>query len=182
MYPQTKVWQRRRDVTTLLVRGYSRGEIAETLKTRTQTIDNDMQVIRSGKNKALFAHARKQIIVQLHLNAMERAKYLWRIIEEAEKHSVKVQALRELRLNDEHITAKLPEPGKDTMEEEEEEFDKEALRAQYQDLFDRVGYLQKRREGMQEAIRECVENGDMEGLRLWLADSPEPTAGDKDSQ
>ena len=177
VYPHTKVWQRRRDVISLLVRGVSSGEIAETLEVPSQTIYNDVSAILSGKNKALFAHARKQIITRLHLNAMERARYLWRIVEEAEKNSVKVQALRELRLNDERITAKLPEPGKDSLEEDEEELDKEAMLEMLQEFRERVEFLEKRRIGMESIIRECIENGDMEGLRSWIVDTPELTAG-----
>jgi hypothetical protein len=108
VYTRTKVLARRREVTSLLVRGVSPGEIAEMLKTPKQTIYNDIRVIRSGKNDALFAYTRSEIIAQLFLNAQERAKYLWRVVEEADKYYAKVQALRELRLNDEHITNKLP--------------------------------------------------------------------------
>jgi hypothetical protein len=108
VYSRTKVLARRREVTSLLVRGVSPGEIAEMLKTPKQTIYNDVRVIRSGKNDALFAYTRNEIIAQLYLNAQERAKYLWRLVEEADKYYVKVYALRELRLNDERITNKLP--------------------------------------------------------------------------
>ena len=177
MYPQTKVWQRRRDVTSLLVRGVSRDEMAEMLQTRKHTIDNDIRVILSGKNKALSVYTHKQVIAQLRLNAMERAKYLWRIVEEAEKNQVKVNALRELRLNDERITAKLLAFVKDDQESEEDEFDKEAMLEEYQDLYKRVEALKERRIGMEEIIRERVEKGDLEGLRSWIANTPELTEG-----
>ena len=178
---RTKVLQRRRDVASLLVRGIAPGEIAEILEVTRQTVYNDVRVIRSGKNDALFAHTRMEIIAQLYLNAQERMKYLWRLVEEAEKNYVKVQALRELRLNDERITGKLPEPGKDSLEQEEDESDGKAMLAQYQNLYERVELMRKRREGMQRMLKEHLESGDMEGLRAYLHDL-DLTAGDKNSQ
>ena len=179
MYSQTKVWQRRRDVTSLLVRGVSSGEIAEMLEVSSQTIYNDVRNILSGKNKALSVYTHKQVIAQLRLNARERMKYLWRLLEETEKDHVKVQALRELRLNDERITAKLLASVKDDQEPEEESEEMKELREEYQDLYERVEALKERRIGMEEIIRERVEKGDLEGLRSWIANTPELTAGDK---
>ena len=174
---RTKVLKRRRNVISLLVRGVSPGEIAEILEVHRQTIYNDVRTIRSGKNDALFANARNEIIAQLYLNAQERMKYLWRLVEEAEKNYVKVQALRELRLNDERITGKLPEPGKDSLEQEEEESDGKAMLEQFQKLQERVELMQKRRKGMQRMLKEKLERGDIEGLRLWLSDYSDQTAG-----
>ena len=176
-YPQTEVWQRRRDVTTLLVRGVSREEMAEMLQTHKYTVDNDIRVILSGKNKALASYMHKQVIAQLRLNAIERMKYLWRLLEETEKDYIKVQALRELRLNDERIISKLSKLGKDEQESQEEEFDKEAIMEQYQALYERVKFLKERREGMERTVRECVERNDMEGLRSWLDGIPDQPAG-----
>ena len=175
MYSQTKVWQRRRDVTSLLVRGVSSGEIAEMLEVSSQTIYNDVRNILSGKNKALSVYTHKQVIAQLRLNARERMKYLWRLLEETEKDHVKVQALRELRLNDERITAKLLASVKDDQESEE----MKELREEYQDLYERVEALKERRIGMESLIREYVEKGDVEKLRSWVANTPELTEGDK---
>ena len=108
VHASMKVLQRRREVTTLLVRGMAPGEIAEMLEVPCHTIYNDIRVIRSGSNEALMAHTRKEIAAQLFLNAQERAKYLWRLVDRTQKDSTKLQALKELRLNDERITWRLP--------------------------------------------------------------------------
>ena len=104
---RTKVFQRRREVTSLLVRGVPPSEIAEMLNIPRHTIYNDIRVIRSAKNDALFAHTRNEIIAQLFLNAQERARYLWHTADNTDKDYVKVRAMQELRLNDERITNKL---------------------------------------------------------------------------
>ena len=155
-------------MTTLLVRGVSYGEIAEILEVSKQTIYNDLQVIRSGKNEALAQYTRKQIVAQLHLNALQRARALWRLVEEAERDSVKVNALRELRLNDEHITAKLPEPKEEPLEPEQEEVDIEEMRAKYEQILERVRLLTERRKGLERTLRTHLENGDMEALRRFV--------------
>ena len=173
---RTKVWQRRRKVSTLLVRGIPRDEIAEMLQIRKRTVDNDARVILSGKNNALTEYTRKQMITQLHLNAMERMRYLWRIVEEADRDYVKVQALRELRLNDERILARLPEP-----ESEEEEMEKEEMVKQVQQLYKRVQFLIQRRKRMQETMKYHLKHGDLDSLRKYLDDF-DMTAGYKEGQ
>jgi hypothetical protein len=107
LYPRTKVHQRRRQVTALLVRGVSPGEIAETLAVPPQTIYNDIRYIRSGRNPALAAYSRNQIVAQLYLNAQARARYLWDLAERADSEHVQLGTMRELRLNDERVVSKL---------------------------------------------------------------------------
>ncbi len=114
IYPRTKVQERRLEVTTLLVRGVSPAEIAEILEVSRHTIYNDIRYIRSGRNEALVAHTRNEIVSQLYLNAQARARFLWQTAENTDRDYVKVTAMRELRLNDEHIVNKLPEPRPDT--------------------------------------------------------------------
>ena len=167
---RTEVLQRRLKVSSLKIRGYSVAEIAQALNTTIDTVHNDTRVILSGKNKAILKHTMKEMIAQLHLNARERTKYLWRIVEEAEKHYVKVQALRELRLNDERITAKLPEPGKDSLEEDDDDMDKKEMLEQLQAIRKRFDLLRQRRLGMQRTLKELFERGDMEGLRSFIGD------------
>ena len=108
IYPRTKVLERRREVTSFLVRGISPGEIAEMLGVPRQTIYNDIRVIRSGKNEALIAHSRRDTFAQLYLTAQERARRLWPIVDGDGPDYVKIRALRELRLQDERIVNKLP--------------------------------------------------------------------------
>ena len=76
VHPRTKVLQRRRDVTSLLVRGFPPSEIAEALSLPRQTVYNDIRVIRSGKNEALYAFTQSEINAQLHLNALARGRKL----------------------------------------------------------------------------------------------------------
>ena len=107
-YPRTEVLQRRREVTTLLVRGVSPGEIAERLGVRRRTIYNDIRAVRSGRNEALVAHSRREIVAQLYLNAQARSRYLWNLADTAKSEYVMVRVMHELRLNDEHFTKVLP--------------------------------------------------------------------------
>ena len=107
IYPRTKVLERRREVTSMLVRGVSPGEIAEILDVPRQTVYNDIRAVRSGRNEALIAHTRREITAQLYLNAQERARSLWRIADTAQSDYVRVLALKELRLQDQCIVRKL---------------------------------------------------------------------------
>ncbi len=108
MYPRTKVLQRRREVVSLLVRGVPPGEIAEMLKVPRDTIYNDIRYARSGRNEALNAHSRREIVAQLYLNLQVRTRYLWDLADTAELEYTRVKTMQELRLNDEHILNKLP--------------------------------------------------------------------------
>ena len=69
--------ERRRKITTLLVRGVSPGEISEILGLPRDTVYNDMRVIRSGGNEELVAHSRREVLAQVLLNARERTRQLW---------------------------------------------------------------------------------------------------------
>jgi len=169
LYESTKVLQRRRDVISLLVRGITPGEIAEILNVKRDTIYNDIRVIRSGKHDTLIVHTREEVTSQLYLNVQERTKHLWRIVDNRNKDYVKVLALRELRLIDERVLRKL----KFMSEEEErnageEEKMKQKVLADYAELQKRVYYLKKRRLGMEDMLREWVENGDVEKAKDFL--------------
>ena len=119
-YARTKVHQRRRQVTALLVRGVPPGEIAELLEVPRQTIYNDMRYIRSGRNEALTAYTQREITAQLFLNAQARARYLWDLAETAKSEHARLGTMRELRLNDERVVNRLmPVPTPEEMREKE---------------------------------------------------------------
>ena len=103
-----EVWQRRREVTSLIVRGLTSGEIAVALGISPETVYNDTRVIKSGGNEALNAHTRNELNAQLYLNAKERIRELWRMFENATTESIQLRVLQELRLNDERILKRLP--------------------------------------------------------------------------
>jgi len=98
-----EVQQRRQKVTALTVRGLSPGEIGEILNVPRDTVYNDIRTIRSGRNEDLVAHSRREILAQLLLNARERTRQLWDIIEGADSDYVKLLALRELRIHDQNV-------------------------------------------------------------------------------
>ena len=108
MYARTKVLERRREVTTLLVRGISPGEIAEILGIKRRTVYNDIRAVRSGRNPALVAHSKREIVAQLYLDAQARKRYLWNLADTAKSEYVMVRTMHELRMNDERITKVLP--------------------------------------------------------------------------
>jgi len=103
IYPRTNVLERRKDVTKLLVRGFTPGEIAKGLKISRETVYNDVRHIRSGQNEDLAEHGRKQMLAQVMLNARERVKELWSVVEKSESPYVKLLALRELRIHDQQV-------------------------------------------------------------------------------
>ena len=107
VHSRTKVLQRRRDVTSLLVRGFPPSEIAEALDLPRHTVYNDIRVIRSGKNEALSAYTQSEINAQLHLNVLARSRKLWDIVDNTPSDYTKVYALKEHRLKDEKIVRKL---------------------------------------------------------------------------
>jgi len=165
IYPQTKVLQRRREVTSLLVRGVPPGEIAEVLKLEPVTVYNDIRVIRSGENDALYAFARDEIKAQLFLNAQHRARSLWQLVDEAEKEYVRVQALRELRLNDERIFDRLSDPK--NLPKEDTVVPKEMME-QMENYRERVEALQQRRLGLYKRLIQWLEDGDTEKVKEFL--------------
>jgi len=171
VYPQEKVLQRRRDVTSLLVRGVPPGEIAEVLKLDRQTVYNDIRVIRSGENDALFAFAREEIKAQLFLNAQHRARSLWQLVDEAEKEYVRVRALQELRLNDERIFDRLSDPKHQPAQDGEAP---KEMMEQFEKLRDRVKFLKERRLGLQESLRQWLEDGDKAKVLQFLDIGKEP--------
>ena len=145
----TKVFERRRAVTSMLVRGATPSEIAEALQVKRETVYNDIRVIRTGKNESLFSHTRKEIIAQLFLNARERMRYLWKTAEETEKDYVKIRAMMELRLNDERIFARLSDPKVNPdFTPKYSEQDVEYWVEQYDELLQRVEQMKQRREKM----------------------------------
>lgn len=106
--PRTLVWKRRREVTSLIVRGLTVGEIAVTLGIKPETVSNDVRVIKSGNNEDLNAHCKNELNAQLYLNVKERIRELWRMFENASTESLALRILQELRLNDERILKRLP--------------------------------------------------------------------------
>ena len=72
IYAMTKIEKRRHEVTEFLVRGVPPSEIARIFSVPRGTIYNDLRVIRSGNNKELAEHGRKQMLIQLYLNARGR--------------------------------------------------------------------------------------------------------------
>ena len=162
IYPRTKVYQRRREVTTLLVRGVTASEIAEILELPRQTVYNDIRVVRSGRNEALMAFAKYEMIAQMILNVLARWRFLWHLAETAKSEHAKVQAMRELRLNDQHIVQKLPF----LYEEEELEKTKEEYHETIARLTEQVKGLARRRKWMEDHnIWPTVSEEDMQKLR-----------------
>ncbi len=178
VYPRTKVLQRRRDVTSLLVRGIQPWEIAEILSEKRETIYNDVRVIRSGKYDALIAHTRDEIIAQLYLNAQERVRSLWRIVDNEQKGYVKVIAIRELRVNDERVISKLTamrepkEARKDEMEKKEMDVQLGYYKDQFEAFKQRVESLQKRRLGWDALLKERLAPGEYEKLEPLISPFP----------
>jgi IS30 family transposase len=185
VYPRTKVLDRRCEVTSRLIRGDSPSEIACTLNVSRYTIYNDIRVIRSGKYDALFAHSREQITAQLYLNAMERARYLWAIVERETKGHVRIMALRELRLNDERIAKNLdaihnlgkPEPAavepqkKPAAVEPQKAApakDRAAPAGGRASLHERLETLKNLELGLEDSVRKHLERGEGSALAEYL--------------
>ena len=157
VHVRTKVLERRREVTSMLVRGFPPAEIAETLNVKTQTIYNDIRVIRSGKNDSLYSHTRSEVIAQLFLNARERTRFLWQTAENTDKDYVKVRAMQELRHNDERILDRLSDPKHNP--DFEPEYNDAEIREwveRYDALRERVEQLQKRREGREADLEKEI--------------------------
>jgi hypothetical protein len=116
---RTAVLCRRHLVVEKLVRGYSPEEISDQFGTPIHTVYNDMRVIRSGKYNALSSFARDRLVCQLYLNAAARKRALWDMMDKEDlTPRERVAALREDRLNDEHILNRLPSPRKKPSDEE----------------------------------------------------------------
>ena len=162
VHPRTKVLKRRREVTTMMVRGISPSEIAEILDVPRQTIYNDMRAIRSTRNEALLAHARHEIVAQMVVNIQARWRFLWNLAENAKSEHVKVQAMRELRLNDMLMVNKLP----DIVERPEWEMTRDEMEKGFIHLKERVDGLTRRRKWMEDHnIWPKLPEEDMEELR-----------------
>ena len=100
VYHGTNVAERRRNITKMLVKGFTPGEIAKGIGASRETVYNDVRYIRSGQNEDLAEYGRKQMLAQVMLNARERVKELWSVVEKSESPYVKLLALRELRIHD----------------------------------------------------------------------------------
>jgi hypothetical protein len=107
IYPHTKVMERRKEIASLMVRGFSPGEIAEFLGISRDTVYNDIREIRSGKHDALNMHTQREFVSQLLLNTRERTRSLWRIADGAESEYIQLLALKELRIQDQVILKNL---------------------------------------------------------------------------
>jgi hypothetical protein len=95
-----QVFERRKQVSTLLTAGLAPCEIAEYLKVERQTVYNDIHYIRSGRNPELSVHSSREIFAQVLLSDRARRRELWQLINETESSVARVFALRELRLAD----------------------------------------------------------------------------------
>jgi len=103
VYHGTNVAERRRNITKMMVRGYTPSEIADFLEVRRETVYNDVRYIRSGQNEDLAEYGRKQMLAQVMLNGRERVRELWSVVEKSESPYVKLLALRELRIHDQQV-------------------------------------------------------------------------------
>jgi plasmid maintenance system antidote protein VapI len=146
----------------MLVRGISPGEIAEMMGVERQTIYNDVRAIRSTRNVALLAHARHEIVAQMVVNMQARWRFLWHLAEHSHSDHVKVQAMRELRLNDAMMLKKVPV----IVERQEWEMTKEWMEAKVAEMTERVEGLVRRRKWMEDHnVWPVVPEEDMEELR-----------------
>jgi DNA-binding transcriptional MerR regulator len=117
MNPETL--QRRKDIITLLARGFSMTEIAEALKIPTDTVYNDMREIRNSTCAELVGHTKKEILQTVLLSRAARVKELWRTVSESDSGWVKVHALKSLRNEDTLLMKLVPLLGLPKMTEEE---------------------------------------------------------------
>ena len=134
---------RRHLVVEKLVRGYSAEDISGQFGTPIYTIYNDMRVIRSGKFHALRTFARDRVVCQLYLNSLARKRALWEMMDKEDlTPRERVAAIREDRLNDEHILNRLPAPKKEPSDEEKlDKNDVEVARSvlrKYKDRFEEI--------------------------------------------
>ena len=95
-----QVFERRRQVSPLLIQGCTPAEVAEMLQVDLTTVYNDIRVVRSGRNPELSMKSVSEIFAQVLLNDGARRKALWREANGADSSTVRVFALREMRLQD----------------------------------------------------------------------------------
>ena len=117
MNPETL--QRRKDVITLLSRGFSQSEIADALKIPAETVYNDLREIRNSTCAELVGHTKKEILQSVLLSRAARVKELWRTVTETDSGWVKVHALKSLRNEDTLLIKLAPLLGLPKMTEEE---------------------------------------------------------------
>jgi len=92
-------------------------------------------------------------------------------VDEAEKEYVRVRALQELRLNDERIFDRLSDPKHQPAQDGEAP---KEMMEQFEKLRDRVKFLKERRLGLQESLRQWLEDGDKAKVLQFLDIGKEP--------
>lgn len=97
---ESETLARRKNVITLISRGYSPTEIAEALNTSRDTVYNDLRAIRKSVEPELIGHTKKEILHSIIMTRATRIKELWRSVSESESGWVKIQAIKQLRLED----------------------------------------------------------------------------------
>ena len=105
MYPRTAVRNRRMEVSTLIAKGYSPGEVAQYLNVSPETVYNDVRFIRSGRNPELVANSVRQRTLQYDSNMREIRKGLWRIVDFGNNDYVKYLSLNLLTKLEEKMNA-----------------------------------------------------------------------------
>jgi len=105
MYPRTVVRNRRMEVSTLIAKGYSPGEVAQYLNVSPETVYNDVRFIRSGRNPELVANSVRQRTLQYDSNMREIRKGLWRIVDFGNNDYVKYLSLNLLTKLEEKMNA-----------------------------------------------------------------------------
>jgi DNA-binding CsgD family transcriptional regulator len=111
--------KRRKDIITLLARGFSQTEIAEALNIPAETVYNDMREIRASTCAELLGHTKKEILQTVLLTRAARVKELWRTVAETDSGWVKVHALKDLRNEDALLMKLVPFLNVPRMTEEE---------------------------------------------------------------
>ena len=97
---ESEILARRKNVITLITRGYSPTEIAEALNTNRETVYNDLRTIRESVEPELIGHTKKEILHSIVMTRATRIKELWRSLSETESGWVRIQAIKQLRLED----------------------------------------------------------------------------------
>jgi len=95
-----EVFERRRQVTSLMTQGLPPAEIAGVLDVPLDTVYNDIREIRSGRNPELAVRGTDEIFAQVFLNFRTRMRHLWNEVRGSEFTAPRLFALRELRLQD----------------------------------------------------------------------------------
>ena len=97
---ESETLARRKNVITLTTRGFSPTEIAEALNTSRETVYNDLRAIRESVEPELIGHTKKEILHGIIMTRAARIKELWRSLSESENAWVRIQAIKQLRLED----------------------------------------------------------------------------------